>query len=99
MHRKRDISGDDLRREFWVHEEASSPKKKKKAGEMSFFGSQPPMTIQSEIPYYLPHYISVTTSWNQPPGRGYDVKLNQPKVPPVTTGAAKPAKDPAKAPG
>merc|ERR1719150_2456174 len=30
--RKRDISGDDLRREFWVHEEASSPKKKKKSG-------------------------------------------------------------------
>jgi len=59
--RKRDISGDDLRREFWVHEEASSPKKKKKAG------------------------------------RGYDVKLNQPKVPPVS--AAKPSKDPAKAPG
>ena len=42
--RKRDISGDDLRREFWVHEEANSPKKKKKEG------------------------------------RGYDVKLDQPKV-------------------
>ena len=40
--RKRDISGDDLRREFWVHEEASSPKKKKKAGEMSFFGIPTP---------------------------------------------------------
>ena len=42
--RKRDISGDDLRREFWVHEEANTPKKKKKEG------------------------------------RGYDVKLDQPKV-------------------
>ena len=42
--RKRDISGDDLRREFWIHEEANSPKKKKKEG------------------------------------RGYDVKLDQPKV-------------------
>ena len=42
--RKRDISGDDLRREFWVHEEASTPKKKKKEG------------------------------------RGYDIKLDQPKV-------------------
>ena len=30
--RKRDISGDDLRRELWVHEEASTPKKKKKTG-------------------------------------------------------------------
>ena len=40
--RKRDISGDDLRREFWVHEEASSPKKKKKAGKMSFFGIPTP---------------------------------------------------------
>jgi hypothetical protein len=30
--RKRDISGDDLRRELWVHEEATSPKKKKKSG-------------------------------------------------------------------
>ena len=30
--RKRDISGDDLRREFWVHEEATTPKKKKKTG-------------------------------------------------------------------
>merc|ERR1740128_503030 len=30
--RKRDISGDDLRREFWVHEEANTPKKKKKTG-------------------------------------------------------------------
>ena len=36
LHRKRDISGDDLRREFWVHEEASSPKKKKKAGRRVF---------------------------------------------------------------
>ena len=36
MYRKRDISGDDLRREFWVHEEASSPKKKKKAGRRVF---------------------------------------------------------------
>ena len=42
--RKRDISGDDLRRGFWVHEEANTPKKKKKEG------------------------------------RGYDVKLDQPKV-------------------
>ena len=34
------------------------------------------------------------------PGRGYDVKLNQPKVPPVSSAAAKPTtKDPAKAPG
>merc|ERR1719445_457188 len=57
--RKRDISGDDLRREFWVHEEASSPKKKKKAG------------------------------------RGYDVKLNQPKVPP---GGAPPTTTPAPVP-
>ena len=36
LNRKRDISGDDLRREFWVHEEASSPKKKKKAGRRVF---------------------------------------------------------------
>ena len=43
-YRKRDISGDDLRREFWIHEEASTPKKKKKEG------------------------------------RGYDIKLDQPKV-------------------
>ena len=54
--RKRDISGDDLRREFWVHEEASTPKKKKKTG------------------------------------RGYDIKLNQPKVPPAG-GAAAPVPD------
>merc|ERR1711892_8741 len=49
--RKRDISGDDLRREFWVHEEASTPKKKKKTG------------------------------------RGYDIKLNAPKVAPPPGGA------------
>ena len=86
--RKRDISGDDLRREFWVHEEASSPKKKKKAGKMSFFRYSTFLIIfQSKL------------LKTKPPGRGYDVKLNQPKVPPVTTGAAKPAKDPAKAPG
>ena len=86
--RKRDISGDDLRREFWVHEEASSPKKKKKAGKMSFF----------RYPTFLIIFQSQLLK-TKPPGRGYDVKLNQPKVPPVTTGAAKPAKDPAKAPG
>ena len=37
--RKRDISGDDLRREYWVHEEANSPKKKKKAGKILWLGS------------------------------------------------------------
>ena len=86
--RKRDISGDDLRREFWVHEEASSPKKKKKAGKMSFFRYSTFLII------FQSQFLKT-----KPPGRGYDVKLNQPKVPPVTTGAAKPAKDPAKAPG
>ncbi len=34
LFRKRDISGDDLRREFWVHEEATTPKKKKKTGKL-----------------------------------------------------------------
>ena len=48
LHRKRDISGDDLRREFWVHEEASSPKKKKKAGRRSFVMIGPISLFQVE---------------------------------------------------
>ena len=60
-----------------MHEEASSPKKKKKAGRRDF------------VMFGLFHFS----------GRGYDVKLNQPKVPPVSAGAAKPTNEPAKAPG
>ena len=51
---KRGISGDDLRREMWVHDEASTPKanrKKKGKGYDISFALQPPQMGESRMVY------------------------------------------------
>ena len=73
--RKRDISGDDLRRELWVHEEASTPKKKKKTGK------------GYDIDLNKPKVGANGTAQEKPPVPDVKVNGEEAKLPPIDTHA------------